>query len=38
VDEPTDELDSATGQEILDLFRRIAGADRTTILIATHDL
>ncbi len=37
-DEPTGELDSATGQQILHLFRRIADRDGTTILIATHDL
>jgi ABC-type lipoprotein export system ATPase subunit len=37
-DEPTGELDSATGQQILGLFRRIADRDGTTILIATHDL
>jgi ABC-type lipoprotein export system ATPase subunit len=37
-DEPTGELDSATGQQILSLFRRIADRDGTTILIATHDL
>jgi ABC-type lipoprotein export system ATPase subunit len=37
-DEPTGELDSATGQQILHLFRRIADQDGTTVLIATHDL
>jgi len=37
-DEPTGELDSATGQQILQLFRQIADLDRTTVLIATHDL
>ena len=37
-DEPTGELDTATGQQILRLFRRIADRDGTTILIATHDL
>jgi ABC-type lipoprotein export system ATPase subunit len=37
-DEPTGELDSATGQQILTLFRRIADRDGTTIVIATHDL
>jgi ABC-type lipoprotein export system ATPase subunit len=37
-DEPTGELDSATGQQILHLFRRIADHDGTTVLIATHDL
>jgi ABC-type lipoprotein export system ATPase subunit len=37
-DEPTGELDSATGQQILSLFRRITDRDGTTVLIATHDL
>ncbi len=37
-DEPTGELDTATGQQILHLFRRIADRDGTTILIASHDL
>lgn len=37
-DEPTGELDTATGQQILHLFRQIADRDGTTILIATHDL
>lgn len=37
-DEPTGELDTATGQQILGLFRQIADQDGATILIATHDL
>jgi ABC-type lipoprotein export system ATPase subunit len=37
-DEPTGELDTATGQQIFSLFRRIADRDGTTVLIATHDL
>ena len=37
-DEPTGKLDTATGQQILTLFRRIADQEGTTILIATHDL
>jgi ABC-type lipoprotein export system ATPase subunit len=37
-DEPTGELDSATGQQILTLFRRIVDGEGTTILVATHDL
>ena len=37
-DEPTGELDSATGQQILQLFRHIADWEGTTVLIATHDL
>lgn len=37
-DEPTGELDTATGQNILQLFRQIADREETTALIATHDL
>jgi ABC-type lipoprotein export system ATPase subunit len=37
-DEPTGELDSATGQQIWNLFRQIGEREGTTILIATHDL
>jgi len=37
-DEPTGELDSATGQQILELFREIADREQTTVLIATHNL
>ncbi len=37
-DEPTGELDTATGLQILQLFRHIADHNGTTILIATHDL
>lgn len=37
-DEPTGELDTATGQQILQLFRRICDREGATALIATHDL
>ena len=36
--EPTGELDSATGQQILELFREIVDQEQTTVLIATHNL
>lgn len=35
-DEPTGNLDSATGEKILELLRRIASEQCTTILMATH--
>ncbi len=37
-DEPTGELDSATGQQILELLRRVVDHEGTTTLIASHDL
>jgi ABC-type lipoprotein export system ATPase subunit len=37
-DEPTGELDSVTGQQILTLLRRIVDEKTTSVIIATHDL
>ena len=37
-DEPTGELDSATGQQIWGLLRQVVDREGTTVLIATHDL
>jgi putative ABC transport system ATP-binding protein len=36
-DEPTGELDSTTGRDILLLFRRIVDEENVTLLMATHD-
>lgn len=36
-DEPTGELDSVTGLQVLKLFRRIVNDHKVTVVIATHD-
>ncbi|HHH42253.1 MAG TPA: ATP-binding cassette domain-containing protein, partial [Chloroflexi bacterium] len=36
-DEPTGELDSETGREVLALLRRIAEEEGVGVLVATHD-
>jgi ABC-type lipoprotein export system ATPase subunit len=36
-DEPTGELDSRTGREILSLFRHIVALERGALVVATHD-
>jgi ABC-type lipoprotein export system ATPase subunit len=37
-DEPTGELDSETGQQILTLFRHVVDQEGASVIIATHDL
>ena len=36
-DEPTGELDSVTGRQILELFRQIVDSEGVTLIMATHD-
>jgi putative ABC transport system ATP-binding protein len=36
-DEPTGELDSQTGRDILSLFRQIVALKETTLIVSTHD-
>ena len=36
-DEPTANLDSATGQTIIDLMKQINHSDQTTFIFSTHD-
>ncbi|WP_353892499.1 ABC transporter ATP-binding protein [Proteinivorax hydrogeniformans] len=36
-DEPTGSLDSATGQDVLDIFTKLNSVEKKTIIIVTHD-
>jgi putative ABC transport system ATP-binding protein len=36
-DEPTGDLDSSTGREIMNIFRKVVDEEHVTLLIATHD-
>lgn len=36
-DEPTGNLDSATGKEVIDFFRELNAKDKVTLLIVTHE-
>jgi putative ABC transport system ATP-binding protein len=37
-DEPTGNLDSATGKKIFDLLHDLSRSQKTTIIVVTHDL
>ena len=37
-DEPTGDLDSKTGQKIIELLKRVNETSNTTLIIVTHDL
>ena len=36
-DEPTGNLDSATGADVIDLLAGLAGSHAVTVIVATHD-
>ena len=36
-DEPTGELDSETGSDIIDLLSKLSKTEKTTVIVATHD-
>jgi putative ABC transport system ATP-binding protein len=37
-DEPTGNLDGTTGKQVMDLLFELARADRTTLILITHDM
>jgi putative ABC transport system ATP-binding protein len=37
-DEPTGNLDGATGKQVMDLLFEVARADNTTLILITHDM
>ncbi|MDP1748691.1 MAG: ABC transporter, partial [Reyranella sp.] len=37
-DEPTGNLDGATGKQVMDLLFELARADATTLILITHDM
>ncbi|HEY5038522.1 MAG TPA: ATP-binding cassette domain-containing protein, partial [bacterium] len=37
-DEPTGNLDSASGEKVLSIFEKVNRKDKTTIVMVTHDM